>query len=569
MSLLKLLSSLVLKESTHKVLILACMLFLLSSTYAQVRHQAYLIEFTDKAGIDNHALSQKALDRRAKYKIPLDEFDLAVNPDYIQVICQDSTIRLRYPLKWRNAIVVDADSLDISKISDLDFVSKVTYVGLTSPFSQYEAPLIHDLYSTVKNSEIETSTLNRAKYGNSYLQLYQAGITRMHTKGYDGQGISIAVFDAGFQNAHVLPSFSRARSNHHLYSGYDLVDLDNELTDVDNHGIAVSSCFLSYAPGQYIGSSPNASTYLFRTENSFAEDPLEELNWCRAAELADSIGVDMVSSSLGYTQFDDSRFNYTHEDMDGESTFIAQAANMLVLKGVFVVNSAGNEGDDKWLKIGSPGDVPSVLTVGAVDDKNNISNFSSRGNNANGVIKPDVCALGVKTFVSSTYGSFYRGFGTSYATPIVSGGVALLLQAHPSKTPEEIANALRITAQRNNYPDSLYGYGTVNIYAAHLWLANQGKEMAFLADSTSRLLVFNEGYEKLEFKLYKKKSFLLVFNRLKKVHQGEIETNTPLTYLKLGSFKPDCNEKYTLKIKLRSPVDNYKLKHNDLSLCSP
>ncbi|MFY0643614.1 MAG: S8 family serine peptidase [Bacteroidia bacterium] len=547
------------------ILLLGSSLF----SIAQVRHQAFLIEFTDKVNNSNHALSQKAIDRRAKFNIALDNFDLPVNVEYIKAICRDSTIRLRYPLKWRNAIVIDADSLDMDAISKLPFVSEITYVGLTSPFSSYEQPLIHDLYSTVKNSEIQTSNLNRSQYGNSYDQLYQVGITRMHSEGFDGSGVSIAVFDAGFQNAHVLSSFARARSNHQLYSAYDLVDLDNELTDVDNHGIAVSSCFLSYSPSQYIGSSPNVTTYLFRTENSFAEDPLEELNWCRAAELADSIGVDMVSSSLGYTQFDNASLNYTHSDMDGKTSHIAKAASMLVEKGVLVVNSAGNEGDDPWRKIGSPGDVAKVLTIGAVNSNNEISNFSSRGNNANGITKPDVCALGVKTFVSSTYGSFYRGFGTSYATPIVSGGVALLLQAHPDKPPQEITDALRLTAQRNNFPDSIYGYGTVNIYAAHLLLLNKGKDMAFLADSTSMLLVYNDGFTELNYKLYERKSFLLVFNRLKKVHTGVVETKTPLTYLNLGDFKADCNEKYTLKIKLRSAVDNYKLKHNDLSLCTP
>ncbi len=535
--------------------------------FAQDRKPAYLISFTDKDLNAEIVLSQAALDRRAKYGIALDDLDLGVKPSYIERICEDSTVQLLYPLKWKNAIVVASDSL--LEWLELPFVKSVNYVGLTARSKgPQEAENLHEIHDFVKNTEINTKALSAEDYGLSQKQVKLIAANRLHQMGFSGKGVNLAVFDAGFQNMDVLSAFAKIRGAHQLYSAYDLVDRDNLLTDTDNHGTAVSSCIMAYDLGKYIGTAPGVNAFLFRTEHAAGEDPLEELNWCRAAEIADSLGIDIVSSSLGYTTFDNPRFNYSQQEMDGKSSFVSQAAQTLFYKGVIVVNSAGNEGDDPWFKIGSPADVPDVIAVGAVSNNGKIGDFSSRGNNADGITKPDVCATGVKAVVASTYGTYYKGYGTSYATPILSGGIALLMEAFPNKSPKEITDALRITARKAHRPDSIYGYGLANLYAAYIWLSIKDEQTKpYLEEDDKSILVFKDGYDQLSYALYEHRRFLFIFNRLHKIEKGRLTSDTPFTYLKPDTEGLDCSKKYTIKIKLRSAVDNYKLKHNDLSFC--
>lgn len=536
----------------------------LASSYLD---QVYFIQFTDKS-IDYSVIpvSDLAMERRMKYGIELNDEDYPVNPRYVSDVLNIDSVIFRYSLKWLNGIVVHTTRGQLDSIKALPFVRNVQFVGLHS-YNGYESFHPSTLHSYVKNTEIQTSRLTKEGYGQSYAQIEQLNIHKMHLQGYDGSNVKVAVFDAGFSKLDQIAAFSRAIGNDHITLGYDLVDLDNDPLGRDNHGTSVSSCMIAYQPNQYVGSAPNAQYFLFRTENGATEFPLEELNWCKAAEIADSIGVDIVTSSLGYTQFQIDSLSYDHTDLDGRTSYISSAARNLVNRGIVVVNSAGNERDNEWVKIGTPADVPEVITVGAVDITGFISNFSSSGPNSKGVVKPDVCAMGSKIIVVSTSGSYYPGFGTSYSTPLLSGGVSCLMQAHPNRSPQEIAEALRVTANQCDHPDSLYGYGIANIYAAHLLLSTDNSSQPFMLDS-AELLVYTSSYTDLRYVIYEKKRFLYIFRRLKPVSPPSEMSVNKVAKLQFNiTGQENCTKKYTIKVELSNSVDKRKLIINDLSPC--
>jgi hypothetical protein len=267
-----------------------------------------------------------------------------------------------------------------------------------------------------------------------------------------------------------------------------------------------------------IGTAPDADYYLFRTEMGATEYLIEELNWVRAAELADSLGVDIINSSLGYTTFDDKRMNHTREEMDGKSSFVSRAAAIAVSRGIFVVNSAGNDGDESWKIIGAPADVENVLCVGSVDIEGNLSTFSSIGPTADHRLKPDVCAMGGFTTIASTYGTFYPGNGTSYAAPVLCGVVACLIQTNKNFKPEKYLAHIRNSGDRVNRPDSNYGYGIPDFYLAYTISGNNKKfdytqpAMVYTVKDTinANLVIdlYGANFQKADLNIYRIKKFL-------------------------------------------------------------
>ena len=554
-------------------LLLIFLMFCSIVSLGQIK-SAYYIQFNDKnTEFDAKlALSDKAIARRAKFNIRYGISDYPVNQSYIDQILRDTTLTLRYALKWHNAIVVETNktSLDLSSVP---FVNRVKYVGKT--YSKKEAtsdiPPYLKPYLKLKDGAMPTKNLTVKDYGKAYNQNAQIGAVELHKQGFDGEGIYIAVFDAGFYNIDKIPAFLRNQGNRLMTFGVDLVDFDNVITDRDNHGTAVSSCIGSYDKGRYIGSAPKANLVLFRTENAATEFPLEELNWCKAAELADSIGVDMITSSLGYTEYDEDSLSYSHSQLTGRYSYVSLAAKLAVEKGIFVLNSAGNEGDKPWTKIGTPADVPEVLTIGAVDQENTIGKFSSRGFNAAGQIKPDVCAMGVKATVASTYGSYYQGYGTSYATPIAAGGVACLMQTSPNIEPKDLATIIRQSATNNNKPDSIQGFGVARFDIAYELIKVQTSSNnipSILKVDQSNCIIYNGNLSEVNYKIYENGKFLWIFKRKTKVYSGSLTSKQPITYIKLADFKAKCSKKYTIKINLSDGVENHALKHSDLSVCS-
>jgi subtilisin family serine protease len=296
-------------------------------------------------------------------------------------------------------------------------------------------------------------------YGNSRAQIHQLLIDSLHASGYTGIGVRVAIFDNGFRNLQnlrrVLNYFERARFG----GSKNFVRPTKSVFAEGDHGVAVLSIMATYKPGLIVGSSPDAIYYLMCTEDDITESPLEELFWLMAAEFCDSIGVDIIQSSLGYNEFDEEAYSHQIKQLDGKTTLISKAASVAVSKGIVVVNSAGNEGDKDWRFIAAPADVEGVITVGGVDMFGNMAMFSSQGPTADKRVKPDVSAMAEGTFSISASGVVNKGNGTSYATPLISGMVACLLQAFPNATPDEIRHALRISADHYFKPDIHFGYG--------------------------------------------------------------------------------------------------------------
>lgn len=542
------------------------------STAVVGQSDTYLVTFKDKPTqkVDSEMLSAKSIARRAKFNIPYTQDDQPVHMAYVNAVTSKDSTTLRYTLKWHNGVVVNASQDAAKLIGQLEFVDKVRYVGKADAPSKIERPLYNTPVVKLKESTMSTDNLTSEDYGVAYTQNKQIQVTNMHAAGYNGSGVTIAVFDAGFNSIDRIPSFQKHQANGLLTFGYDVAGLDNVLNIKDNHGTAVSSCIGSYHKGQFIGGAPLAHLIFYRTEHAPTEYPIEELNWCKAAELADSFGVDMISSSLGYNQYDDKSLSYTHKDLDGKTSYASKAARIASLKGIIVLNSAGNSGDNKWRKIGTPSDVAEVLTVGAADKNGRRGSFSSHGYNALGDVKPDIAAMGVLASVASPNGSYYQGYGTSYSTPVAAGGVACLIQAFPATHPDTIKNAIRLTASQSMSPDSFLGYGIAQIKTAHDFLklknAESSQPLALSTDQNS-INIYTGNANTIEYQVFQHKKVLLLFNTKKKIASGESDCNTGFYRIDLSETPLKCSKKYTLKATLKSDVDFYLLKSNELYKC--
>lgn len=454
--------------------LLCLFLFFSTSLYAQ---QVYWVSFTGKKTIYNidrpfQFLSEKAIQRRQKFQILINQTDIPVSDYYLGLLRAKGFVVLSKS-KWLNgAAVVVANKADLDTLAKFPFVNKPVLLG------KYSAPQKTDKRIVQVNEffKIEEAKLHSSKkntdtswYGHAYNQVSMLQTQRLHELGFKGQGINIAVIDAGFNNADTLPLFRQLRSEGRMKASYDFVQRNREVYEDDDHGLAVLSCMAGYLPNEYIGTAPLSNYYLLRSEYAQTEMPIEEVYWIEAIEYADSAGVDLVNSSLGYNEFDDITLNHTAKDLDGKTTMISKAAAMAVQKGIVVVVSAGNEGDDDWKFISVPADAEEVITVGGVDASRFFVGFSSIGT-SNKRIKPDVMAQGDNVWVASTHGIFYQGDGTSYSSPIMAGSIACLMQAYPTKTPSQLMTVLHQSGSLYYHPDKFFGYGIPDMHLAFLLL---------------------------------------------------------------------------------------------------
>ena len=518
-------------------------------SFSQNTNDAFYVQFLDKdtSYTPEEILSKKALDRRNKYQIPLNSTDYPVKKEYLSILNRLDSVNVRYSLKWSNGAVIESSKSFVTSLDSLPFITEIKYVGTFNPNSKRESIEFHQPILKLKVSSMETVRLNEEDYGKSYQQNKQIGVLHLHNKGFNGNNISVAVFDAGFKNITKIPGFLRHQANEKLRYGYDLVNLDNSLSDFDTHGTACASALGAYDRGKFIGSGPLAKLTLFKTENGKSEYPIEELNWCKAAEIADSLGVDIITSSLGYNQFDDQSLNYTHSQLDGNTSYISIGAKTAVSKGIIVLNSAGNQGNSKWQKIGFPADVEEVLTVGASNKNGSPVRFSSRGNNANQSIKPDVVALGVRATVASPSGFYYQGNGTSFSTPIVAGGVACLLQAFPQLSPKEINDLIRQTADDNTTPDSVIGYGVARFDIAFEYQNYLDKKTIrphVFYSNPKEVVIFSGAAESMDLLYYVNRKFLGFWKYRKKVSSKKGITPSTVHYI-----KNSLNNSDTIKVK--------------------
>ncbi|MCF0057353.1 S8 family peptidase [Dyadobacter sp. CY356] len=441
--------------------------FLSDFTLAQTNPR-YLILFKDKANSPysisrpTEFLSARAVARRTNQNIAITEHDFPVNPAYVTAIKQTGAMVI-YSSRWFNASLVEASASQLAAIKNLAFYKGIEQnhplANLTSPSA--------GLSRTAKFSEVKTTTED-LNYGLMQQQLALIGVDKLHQEGFHGENMLIAVLDAGFNRADELNYMKPVFDENRIIDTHDFVSRESNVYDDDSHGINALSTIAAYQPGSMIGAAFKASFALYRTENVFIESPYEEVTWLLGAERADSVGVDVLSSSLGYTTFDDEfnspEYNYTYEDMDGKTTIISRAARYATRKGILVVNSAGNEGNKAWHYIGAPADVDSVVSVGATTLDRSYAAFSSVGPNAIGQLKPDVSAVGSGAVVgnSTGTGSATTSSGTSFSAPQIAGLATILWQAFPKLTAQQIIAALKKSGHQTANPDNLLGYGVPN-----------------------------------------------------------------------------------------------------------
>ncbi|HRG01684.1 MAG TPA: S8 family serine peptidase [Bacteroidia bacterium] len=429
----------------------------------------YWVKFKDKNGspytIGNPSayLSAKSIARRANQGIAIDMSDIPVNQTYInQVNATGAQVFQRS--KWMNAAIVI-----ISNPSQLTAINSLTCVLSTAPVAKMHSTLPDVELKPVTNN-FKQSNVTAYNYGPSFTQVHQIGADCMHSAGYRGQNMMIAVIDAGFDQANVNPVFDSLRNEGRLLGTRDYVAGNTSVYEDYLHGANCLSLMAGNTPGQLIGTAPKAQYWLLRSEDANTEKIIEENNWVVAAEFADSVGADITTTSLGYTTFDISSQNHVYADLNGRTSVASIAATMAARKGIFVLNAAGNEGGGPWTYIGVPADADSICTVGSVNGSGIHSGFSSVGPTSDGRIKPDLSSMGEGSYVCSPGFNFGSGNGTSYATPILAGAVACLWQAHPNRTNMAILQALKATASKSSSPDNNYGWGIPDMCAAHNYL---------------------------------------------------------------------------------------------------
>jgi serine protease AprX len=476
-----------------KSIVILFFLFSLLGVGAQEHAWVY---FKDKGGVaaalanPESILSARALARKSKFNIPVDERDVPVNENYIAQVKGEAGITVKAKSKWFNCVHVLGSINDIASLSNLDIVERTSYADRSlsaktriSAKNKIKRDNHSDKYLAQKTDFV---------YGESQAQITQLKVEALHQLNFMGEGLWIAVMDGGFPNVDQLAAFSRIRNNNDLLGGYDFVDRTTDIyhPNGDSHGTRVLSDMGGYIENEFVGTAPNASYMLFRTEDVATETPVEESYWVEAAERADSLGIDLINTSLGYSTFDNSNYNYTPAEMDGNTAFISKGANIATEKGMLVVNSAGNSGSSSWGVVTAPADA-NVYTVGAVDINGAYVSFSSRGLNAQGIVKPDGMAMGRNSAVVDENNFIVRNNGTSFSSPIMTGAIASFWSALPDKTNLEIMQLVRESSSMYQNPNTQMGYGILDFDLALTINGVKGQnEGEVISDNTLDYILF-------------------------------------------------------------------------------
>jgi hypothetical protein len=426
----------------------------------------YRITFADKGNISvrdfdpEDLLSPAAIARREKCGVaPLTVSDLPVSQEYITAVAQRGLI-FRCASKWMNsALFASASKIEADALADLPFVMEMLPVKNPS--------------DPVKRVSEKYGVTSPGSMTDAYDPNVPVNGVPLHQSGFTGENIVIAVLDAGFINADLIESLEPLILRGGIVATRDFVNGSDYVYDYHNHGTSVLSILAGNIPGVISGTATGADYLLLRTEDDESEFPVEEDYWAAAAEYADSAGADIITSSLGYSMFDDPTMDYSFSEMDGNTTFITRAADAAASKGILIVASAGNERNKQWVRILSPSDGDSVMCIGAVYQDLTISGFSSAGYSSDGRVKPDVVAPGVSLPIQFVPGQWHTGSGTSFSCPVISGLCASLMQAVPGATAADIINSVRESSDRFNNPDSLYGYGLPDFVSALKKLEDQ------------------------------------------------------------------------------------------------
>ena len=435
--------------------------FLVSiSTFSQEDAWVY---FTDKPNAATFLadplsiLTQRALDRRTAQGIAVTTNDVPVHQPYINQITAATGIAVKAKSKWLNCIHIRGSVTDINALSSLTFVDHIEFANasLNTSGKIKNSKTISKEQIINKQMDVEVTFA----YGTSANQIQMLNGHLLHQANYTGTGKIIAVLDSGFINVNSTQPFERLFTNNLILGGYNYVSQSTNVYSLHNHGTMVLSCMGGYTEGQLVGTAPDAQYYLFVTEDVASENPVEESYWVEAAEEADRLGVDIITSSLGYFGYDNPSYSYTYSDLTGNSAFASRGANIAFSKGIIVVASAGNSGATANPYIGVPAEATNVLAIGAVQANENYAAFSSIGPSFDGRVKPDVMAQGQNAVVATTAGSITTVSGTSFSGPIMAGMIASFWQAVPSLTNQQVVNLVKQSSDRFNLPTFQYGYG--------------------------------------------------------------------------------------------------------------
>jgi Subtilisin-like serine proteases len=445
-----------------KKLLLFVLAFTSITLCAQQDTLKYRISLKDKAttsySLDRpkEFLSEKALLRRAKQQLPIDSTDLPVSQSYVDAIRKQG-VNIVVKGKWENFVTVSCnDSALVNNIAQLPFVKEVEKVWISPDLSK---PQMSSKRDSVKNDSVELENY----YGAAYKQIELSNGNKLHDAGFKGEGMTVAITDAGFHNVDRIT----AMDNIKILGFKDFVNPAADIYAESSHGLGVLSCMGMNKPHFMVGSAPEASYWLLRTEDEYSEHLVEQDYWAAAIEFADSVGVDVINTSLGYYSFDDKTKDYQYRDLNGRYALMSRQASRIADKGMVLVCSAGNAGMGSWKKLTPPGDAENVITVGAIAKNGILAPFSSIGNTADNRIKPDVVAVGLSSDVIGTDGQPSSSNGTSFSSPIMCGMVTCLWQSRPELTAKQIVELVRQSGDRSDFPDNIYGYGIPDMWKAY------------------------------------------------------------------------------------------------------
>lgn len=461
---------------------LLCSLFILFSTSrSEAQFTRHIVWLKNKGGTTFSLaspaayLSAKALQRRTSQQLTLDSTDLPVTTAYLAAIRAVNGVTILNVSKWLNAVCIEtSNAAALTAVQQLPFVMATGGLaarGTTTPVvdkfieSQHIAPLPD---TDAKPGQLSGDFYSYGGSAGAEIKLHRGEF--LHNIGLRGQGMQIAMLDGGFFNYNTLRAFDSANRNGQIISTWDFVSRNATVNDDHPHGMQCLSTIAANIPGQFVGKAPLASFHLFRTEDVNSEYPIEEFNWVCAAERADSTGADLISSSLGYYDFDNAVFNYTYNQLNGNTTLSVRGADLAAKKGLLVFNSAGNEGNSAWRNIITPADGDSVLAIGAVNASGVVGSFSSYGPAPGGRIKPDIASVGVAAVIQSSNNNIGTANGTSFSCPNMAGLSACLWQGFPEFNNMKIAEALKRSGSRFSNPDDRVGFGIPDMRKAFGWL---------------------------------------------------------------------------------------------------
>ena len=463
--------------------LLPLLIILFFAGEANAQFSRYIIRLKDKGSnpfsINNPGqfLTQRAIERRLRYNILIDSTDLPVTPRYIDSLRAAGAVSILNTSKWLNQVLIKtSDAAALAKINSFPFVLASVPLAPLAPSPQtipYKLGTYESAVSSFLPAEQE-SLVDVYNYGrsNGQVKIHQGEF--LHNHGFRGEGMQLAVMDAGFQNYLTLRPFDSIRRNNQILGTWDFVTNETSVNEDNAHGMQCLSLIAANVPGVFVGTAPKTSFYLYRTEDVASEYPVEEQNYAAGLERADSLGVDITSTSLGYFRFDNPIFNYTYNDLNGNTTISARAADMGAKKGMIMVVANGNEGANSWRFLLSPADGDSVFAVGAVDTLGNVAPFSGYGPSSDGQVKPNVASVGWRAMVANPAdGSPVPGNGTSFACPNLAGIVSCLWQAYPEVNNMGIMGALQQSATRATNPDDRVGYGIPDAKKAFVILLKQ------------------------------------------------------------------------------------------------